>query len=70
VRERDLARAQDALAADDHPGVAGRVVRRPERAAGHERAVAPELAGDRVDAGHLERLCRRKRRQDAGQGAP
>src|SRR6478736_9554738 len=62
VREADLARPHTQPAADER-GHGGTVMRRPERPLPPDLAVA-ELAGDRSDHRHFERLRRLEGRQD------
>ena len=66
VRERDLARTRARTASDDR-GSRSAVMRRAKRGHGDERPVRREEPGNRVDAGDLERLLPRQRREDSGQ---
>ncbi len=64
--QRRLARPQPRAAADDRRR-RGRVVRSPERPHRDQRPARGEQAGHRVDAGDLEGLLVRERRQDSRQ---
>ena len=65
--EARLAGYRDRAAADQAGG-GDQVMRRAERALGHQPAAAT-LSGHAVDARHLDRLRPRQRRQDRGQAA-
>jgi hypothetical protein len=68
MREADLARPGLSATADE-PRVTDRMVRRAKRSLRDERRLGWENAGDAIDFRHVERLLRRHRRQDRGQGA-
>src|SRR5581483_2940288 len=64
VGEADLAGERGAAAADER-GHRRAVVRGAERRVADQRVIGREQPRDRVDPGHLERLVRRERGQDA-----
>jgi hypothetical protein len=65
MREAHLTRARSATPADQ-PGVRRGVVRRPERALGHD-PLGGKPSGHTPHRGHLERLGEGEGRQDGGQ---
>ena len=67
VRQADLPRARPG-STTHQPGMTGGVVRRPERPLAHQRRLRRQQSAHTVDAGHLQRLVDRHRRQDRRQG--
>ena len=67
VGQADLAGPRPADAPADQTGVRDGVVRRPERPPAQQRPPARQLAGDRVQLGHLQRLLGPQGRQEPRQ---